>query len=96
LHHWCEGKTQLDANFFKAGDLGWMDWREVAPKIACPTLLITATPDKGGIITSEMAQMAAEMNEQISVAHISGTGHHVRFENYPAYRDAVKTFLAQI
>jgi pimeloyl-ACP methyl ester carboxylesterase len=96
LHRWCEGKTQLDANFFRAGGLGWTDWREVAPKIACPTLLITATPEKGGIVTPELTRMATEMNEQISVAHIPGTGHHVRFENYPTYRDAVKAFLSRV
>jgi hypothetical protein len=43
-----------------------------------------------------MAQIATEMNEQISVAHIPGTGHHVRFENYPAYRDAVQAFLGNL
>jgi pimeloyl-ACP methyl ester carboxylesterase len=96
LHRWSEGKQQLDPNFFAAGGLGWMDWREVAPKIACPTLLITATPEKGGIVTPEVAQMAREMNELITVAHIPGTGHHVRFENYPAYRDAVTAFLIQL
>jgi pimeloyl-ACP methyl ester carboxylesterase len=96
LHRWSEGKQQLDPNFFTAADLGWMDWQEVAPKIACPTLLITATPEKGGIVTPEVAQMATEMNEHIIAAHISGTGHHVRFENYADYAAAVKSFLAQL
>jgi len=96
LHRWSEGKQQLDPNFFTAGDLGWMDWQEVVPAIACPTLLITATPEKGGIVTPEVADMAHEMNELISVAHIPGTGHHVRFENYAAYRAAVETFLVQV
>ena len=93
LHRWSEGKQQLDLNFFTAGDLGWMDWQEVVPAIACPTLLITATPEKGGIVTPEVARMACEMNAHISVAHIPGTGHHVRFENYDAYLTAVRTFL---
>jgi pimeloyl-ACP methyl ester carboxylesterase len=96
LHRWSEGKQQLDPGFFKAGDLGWTGWREVAQKIACPTLLITATPETGGIVTPELAQMACEMNPLISVAHIPGTGHHIRFENYPAYRSAVKEFLERI
>ena len=73
-----------------------MDWREVAPAIACPTLLITATPGKGGIVSPEVAQMATEMNEHITVAHIPGTGHHIRFENYADYVAAVRTFLAQL
>jgi len=96
LHHWSEGKQQLDANFFTAGDLGWMDWQKVATAIACPTLLITATPEKGGIVNPEVAHIATQMNAQISVVHIPGTGHHVRFENYPEYAAAVKAFLTRI
>jgi N-formylmaleamate deformylase len=96
LHRWSEGKQQLDPNVFAAGDLGWGDWREVVPAIACPTLLITADPDKGGIVTPEVARMAAEMNAHITATHVSGTGHHVRFENYNAYRDTVRAFLAEL
>jgi pimeloyl-ACP methyl ester carboxylesterase len=96
LHRWSEGKQQLDLNFFTASDLGWMNWQEVVPAIACPTLLITATPEKGGIVTPKVAEMAREMNPLITVAHIPGTGHHVRFENYTAYRDAVVAFLGQV
>jgi pimeloyl-ACP methyl ester carboxylesterase len=93
LYRWSEGKQQLDPNFFAARDLGWADWREVVPAIACPTLLITATPGEGGIVTPEIAQEACEMNARISVVHIPGTGHHVRFENYTAYLAAVREFL---
>jgi hypothetical protein len=41
-------------------------------------------------------QTAVEANGQISVAHIPGTGHHVRFENYGDYLRAVRVFLAQV
>jgi N-formylmaleamate deformylase len=96
LRMWSEGKMQLDPNFLAAGDMGRIDWREVVPAIACPTLLITADPDKGGIVTPEVARMASEWNAHITVARIPGTGHHVRFENYNAYRDTVRAFLAEL
>jgi len=96
LHRWSEGKQQLDPNFFAAGGLGWADWQEVVPAIACPTLLITADAGQGGIVTPEVARMAAETNAHIAATHIPGTGHHVRFENYHAYRAAVEAFLAEL
>jgi N-formylmaleamate deformylase len=93
LRWWSEGKRQLDLNIFEIGGLGWPDWQEGVRALACPTLVVTADPDKGGIVTPEVAQWASEMNERISVAHIPGTGHHVRFEDHEAYMDAVEAFL---
>ena len=61
-----------------------------------PTLLITADPEKGTIITPEVAHVVTEMNSNISEAHIPGPGHHIRFENYDTYVDAVKVFLKEI
>lgn len=96
LHHWSEGKQQLDPTFLTSGSMGRMDWQQVVPAIACPTLLIAADPDKGGIVTPEVADMATGMNAQIRVVHIPGAGHHVRFEQYAAYRAAVEAFLAEL
>jgi pimeloyl-ACP methyl ester carboxylesterase len=44
-------------------------------------------------VTPKVAQWAAEVNERISVVHIPGTGHHVRFEDHEAYMDAIQAFL---
>ena len=91
--HWTEGKMQLDLNFFSTEDASWGGWQEVVQAITCPTLLLTADVDKGGIVTPELAAAAVELNPLIQPAHIPGTGHHVRFENYPAYIEVVKAFL---
>jgi N-formylmaleamate deformylase len=97
LRTWCAAKKQLDLNLFVTM---WIDdnmeWREIAKAITCPTLLITADPDKGGIVTPESAAEAVEINPNISVVHIPGTGHHIRFTDYDTYMDAVRTFLQEI
>ena len=59
LHRWSEGKQQLDPNFLTSRSMGRLDWQPVVPAIACPTLLIVADPGKGGIVTPEVADMAA-------------------------------------
>ena len=93
---WCLGKKQLDLNFFSTAWNTSVNWQEVVQSIACPVLLVTADPEKGGIITTEVARMVVEMNPNIRVAHIPGVGHHIRFENYALYMDAVRTFLKDL
>ena len=71
-------------------------WQEVARAIACPVLLITADPDRGGIVTPEVAAEAAGLLRQGQVVHIPGAGHSVRRDQFGPYMEAVKAFLAQV
>ncbi len=93
---WAIAKTRLDLNFFTAIRGGWGSWQELVEKFQCPVLLITADPDKGGLITPAVAEMVTAMNPRIRVAHIPGAGHHVRFMQYAAYMAALHPFLAEI
>jgi UDP-N-acetylglucosamine 3-dehydrogenase len=78
---------------------GWEDkpkpWREIAVEIKVPTLLITADTEKGAIVTPEISDAAQELNPNFEVAHIAGVGHCIRREDFNAYMDAVKDFLAR-
>ncbi len=94
LRTWCLAKQQLDLNFLTVKRKG-MNWQEIVRGIACPTLLITAD-SPGGIVSAETAKQVVEMNDVISHVHISGTGHHIRFENYDDYFAAFIAFLAKI
>ena len=96
LRLWCAAKTRLDLTFLEIAGMGRMDWQEVARAIACPTLLITADPARGGIVTPEVAEMAQALNPRIQVVNIPGVGHHVRFEAYDAYMEAFRAFLAGV
>jgi N-formylmaleamate deformylase len=93
LRAWCEAKVRLDQGFLSAWRLGATPWQEVVQAISCPTLLITADPDKGGIITPALADEIRAMNGSFRVAHIAGTGHHIRFEGYDRYLAEVRVFL---
>ena len=96
LRPWCSGKQQLDLNFLTTLDHSWGNWRTIARSLACPTLLITADPVKGGIITPQVAQEVCSMNPNIRVVNIPGVGHHIRFEAHAAYMQAVRQFLADL
>jgi N-formylmaleamate deformylase len=96
LRAWCEAKVRLDQGFLSAWRPGAMPWQEVVRAISCPTLLITANPDKGGIVTPKLADKARAINSNLQVAHIAGVGHHIRFEDYDPYQAAVRAFLDEL
>lgn len=96
LRTWCAAKLRLDLAFFEIAGMGRMDRHEVIAAIACPTLLITADPELGGIVRPEMATQASAANPLIQVCNIPGVGHHVRFEAYGTYLAAVREFLGSL
>jgi pimeloyl-ACP methyl ester carboxylesterase len=81
---WLQTALDLEAN------------PETVPQLTCPTLIVTADPEKGGIVTPAIAARVKELNPRCTVAHIPGTGHHVRFEDYATYILALRSFLARI
>jgi pimeloyl-ACP methyl ester carboxylesterase len=93
---WCLGKQQLDLNFFTTEWNAHANWQDIVREIACPVLLVTADPERGGIITPEAASMVLEMNPHFRTAHIPGAGHHIRFENETLYLEAVRAFLEEL
>lgn len=92
---WAASKQQLDPAVFDWVDLhSSPPWQEVVRGIACPTLMITADPALGAIVTPDVAREAAELNERLQFAHIAGAGHNIRRERFEAYVEAVREFLA--
>ena len=96
LRPWAQTKMQFDPNFFQVERSASMEWPEVVKRLQVPVLLITADPEKGAIVTPELADMAAEMNDKIRVVQIEGTGHNIRRENYGDYMAAVRDFLTDL
>jgi N-formylmaleamate deformylase len=95
LQRWNEGKSQLDLTHFDTRTADTTPWDQTLREITCPILLITADPSRGGIITPEVAQKAVELNPNLRLVNIPNAGHHIRFENYPAFMQAVRKFLAE-
>jgi N-formylmaleamate deformylase len=98
LGPWADSKLQVSLNFVKARKnrpAPVAPWDDLA-KITCPALLITADPERGAIITPEVAQKAAEVLPSMKVVRISGAGHSIRREAFKAYMEDVKGFLAHV
>jgi N-formylmaleamate deformylase len=94
---WAEAKKQLSPNVFTwtaGADLS--GWQETAKSISCPTLLVTAEPELGSIVTDTIATEARALCPSIEVAHLAGAGHNIRRERFGEFVDAVKAFLAPL
>jgi len=96
LGPWADSKLQLDLDVFKTSVLSFGRWQEIVPQITCPTLLITADPELGSLVTSEIASQAVEMLPNGRTVHIGGAGHNIRRERFETYLEVVKGFLQEV
>lgn len=97
LGPWADSKMQVSLNFANAPRIfpERPDFRELLPKVKVPVLLVTADPDKGGIVTPEVAAEAQRLLPSMKVVRLSGAGHNVRREQWAAYVEAVRAFLKE-
>jgi N-formylmaleamate deformylase len=94
---WADSKGMLDLGVYdEAVDFGRPPWRETVAKITCPTLLIAADPERGGIVTPETAHDAATLWRTGRVVTIADAGHNIRRDQYEPFRAAVTEFLREI
>lgn len=89
---WADSKMQLNMDVFKDGP-PFGSWREIVPRITCPTLLITADPARGAIVGPEDVREIEQVWHNGRVLHIDGAGHNIRREQYAPYIAAVKSFF---
>ena len=95
LGPWADAKLRVSLNFggaFRTPDR--LTWQEALPKITCRVLLITADPEKGAIVTPEVAQEAVALLPSLQVIRLRGAGHNIRREQFDGFLAAVRTFLA--
>lgn len=92
---WADAKRRVSPHAFEF-ILTERSWEEAIPKIACPTLLITADPERGAVLTPEVTQQIVDINPNIQAVHVPEAGHDIRREQFDAYMEAVQIFLQSV
>jgi pimeloyl-ACP methyl ester carboxylesterase len=92
---WIVAKQQVSPEVTQYITASRRPWREIAPRIVCPALLISADVAEGAIVSPESAAEAARLMPQGRVVHIAGAGHNIRRDQFAAYMTAVREFLAE-
>lgn len=100
IHLMCESKTQLDPTIAEIMTARMhsteYDWQTTLQTITQPMLFIAANPALGGIVTPEVVAKVRELNPHVIIAQVPDVGHLIRFDNYPAFRAALQSFLQQL
>jgi N-formylmaleamate deformylase len=94
---WAEAKQHVSLHFFDApagSGRAPQDWREPLGRVICPMLLVTSDPERGGIVTPEAAREATQILPGLQVVRLSGAGHNIRREQFDAFVNTVRGFLA--
>lgn len=94
--YWAKAKQQFDSSLFSKMVISPRSYTELVPRMKCPTLLIIA---EQGIVTRQVAEHAAKLwksKQPFKWVQIKGATHNIRRDNFPAYRDAVFSFLASL
>ncbi len=88
---WVVSKQQVRAE--AADALEPKPWLAVVEQIQCPTLLIHGDPDRGGLLTPDLADRIAGINARVMVRGVEQAGHNIRRENFAAFTDTLSAFL---
>jgi pimeloyl-ACP methyl ester carboxylesterase len=94
LGPWANAKLRFSFHTLNRNNVAAVDWLATVRRITCPTLLITADPERGAIVTAEGAAALQALAPQTQVAYIAGAGHNIRREQFAAYMEVVRKFLA--
>lgn len=95
LGPWADSKVRLSFYVLNRGNVAPIDWPAMVQQITCPTLLITADPALGAIVTDAGAAALQQLVPQTQVAHIPGAGHSIRREQFDRYMQVIRAFLAE-
>jgi N-formylmaleamate deformylase len=77
-------------------DLPAMDFDSLLKHITCKTLLLTADPSKGSIVTEKEAAVLSQTISQLEIRHIDGAGHNIHRDQFESYMDIVQDYLAKL
>lgn len=91
-----DARRQFEIDLFNYFPPERMEWREVVPGLTIPFLLITSHPERGGVVSPEIAQETMRLAPTGHWVQVEEAGHSIRFDNFEEYFKAVKAFLKDI
>jgi pimeloyl-ACP methyl ester carboxylesterase len=93
---WAESKLQFDLSLFSVITMNPSLYKEFVPRIKCPTLLIIAEKGINPVETAENAARLWKSKQPFKWVQIKGATHNIRRDNFPAFRQAVFSFLESL
>ncbi len=92
--YWASSKLKFDLTWDdRSIQAKKYDWKKNSPKITCPTLLLSAEVEKGGLMTPKVGAEALSFLPNAQWAYIPHAGHTIRYEQFDITMAVVKNFL---
>lgn len=93
---WADAQMQVNTNISQTIFTPRKAWLEYVAQARCPVLLITADPERGAIVTSQILSEVQRLLQKGQIAHIPGAGHCIHREKRDAYIQIVRDFLRRL
>jgi N-formylmaleamate deformylase len=95
INYWADSKVLIHPNALRAAYFS-IDWDSIIPNVRVPSLLISADPSRGGLVTPEGAEQLQARIASLQVAHIGDAGHCIRRDQPAEYEQLVRKFIEQV
>lgn len=86
-------REQMDLRFFEYVQFRDWAWRSAVRQIKSPMLLLTGNPEKGGIVTPEIAEDVLFGHENRQHEHFHEAGHSIRRDQPARYYHVIRSFI---
>ena len=96
LGPWADSKLRFNLNALNRKGAAPVKWDDLLPRITCPALLITADTALGAMVDADGETRLRELIPRLQVVRLDNAGHNVRREQFDAYMQPVRDFLAQV
>jgi pimeloyl-ACP methyl ester carboxylesterase len=96
----CESKKQLDPTIVdvmaEEMHAPGAHWLTTLPNVHHPMLVFVGDSKLGGIVTPEVVAKIRELNPKVTIVIVPDVGHLIRFDKYPAFMEALRSFLKRV
>jgi N-formylmaleamate deformylase len=94
LRPWAQSKLEASVQALDYVSTSRPAWQLVLSGLRCPTLLVTGETSLGSLVSEAMADEARSLSSELEVLHLRGAGHCVHRDQFGAYLEGLRRFLA--
>ncbi|MDQ4099697.1 MAG: alpha/beta hydrolase [Chloroflexota bacterium] len=95
---WADAKVRFSPyvlDLLRPNGISSIDWTATLRRITCPTTLIYADPERGGIVSAEAAEALRALIPHVKTEYIAGAGHNIRRDQPERFLQVVRAALAE-
>ncbi|MBX3001594.1 MAG: alpha/beta hydrolase [Caldilineaceae bacterium] len=93
---WATAKHEARMEVFNALKATPPDFRSTVARFGVPVLMITGDDARGVVVSAATAAELQALNPHLSVVHVPGAGHCIRYEQPDRVAEIVKEFLSTV